>query len=241
MSIFAPDYSLAPEHVYPTQLQEAAAAYAYLIDEEQIPVEKIVVAGDSAGGHLALSLLVHLNEKRLSSAEDKAAGKPGGLVLMSPWLSFNHEPPSYTTNAHKDVLSGPFLRRVARCFLGHIVAAHGVPDGFDMNSPYLEFLTPKPEIVWQDVLPSWVWVSAGRNEIFLDNVKSWVDIVDQKLADGKVVLEVGPGRTHVWQWLETGELCFQEFGYPMKTITRVARPIPRATYSQDVFHDMLPV
>ena len=80
VSMFALDYSLAPEHLFPTQLDEAITAYQYLTGEAKIPAKKIIVVGDSAGGHLALSLLVHLDNMRLSNAENRALEKPGGLV-----------------------------------------------------------------------------------------------------------------------------------------------------------------
>ena len=51
VSIFALDYHLAPEFRYPTQLTEAIAAYEYLLQEMAIPAERVVVAGDSAGGY----------------------------------------------------------------------------------------------------------------------------------------------------------------------------------------------
>lgn len=197
VSIFTLDYSLAPEHVFPTQLTEAAAAYAYLVSEEQIPPKKMILMGDSAGGHLALSLLVSLHE-------DKAFEKPCGLVLMSPWLSLHHEPTSFTSNAHTDVLSAPFLRRNARRFLGHDQKTSR--DAFEdvyRNSPYLEFLTPEPRIDWDVVLPSWVWVSAGEKEMFFDSVQSWAGMLKGRLGEQRVVFEVGFGKVHVWQWLET--------------------------------------
>ena len=203
VSIFALDYSLAPEHLFPTQLDEATAAYQYLTSEAQIPAKNIIVAGDSAGGHLALSLLVHLDNMRLSNAEKIALEKPGGLVLMSPWLSLQHEPTSFTTNKYTDLLSGPFLRLTARRFLGPDPTRGGRLKVTSMNSPYLEFLTPEPAIEWERVLPPWIWVSGGGNEILLDNIKIWVRILDRELGDGKVTLEVGHGRVHVWQWLET--------------------------------------
>ena len=203
VSIFALDYSLAPEHLFPTQLDEATAAYQYLTSEAQIPAENIVVVGDSAGGHLALSLLVHLDNMRLSSAENVALEKPGGLVLMSPWLSLQHEPTSFTTNKYTDLLSGPFLRLTARRFLGPDPTKGGRLKVTSMNSPYLEFLTPKPAIEWERVLPPWVWVSGGGNEILLDNIKTWLRILERELGDGRVTLEVGQGKVHVWQWLET--------------------------------------
>ena len=197
VSIFTLDYSLAPEHIFPTQLTEAAAAYAYLVSEEQIPPEKIILTGDSAGGHLALSLLVSLHE-------DKAFEKPGGLVLMSPWLSLHHEPASFTRNAHTDVVSAPFLRRNSCRFLGHDQKTSR--DAFEdlyRNSPYLEFLTPEPRIDWDVVLPFWVWVSAGEKEMFFDSVQSWAEMLKARLGDQRVVLEVGFGKVHAWQWLET--------------------------------------
>ena len=187
MSIFALDYSLAPEHVFPKQLEEAVAAYKYLIDEQHISPEKLIVMGDSAGGHLALSLLVSLKN---------SLKKPGGLVLMSPWLSLQHESSSFITNAHTDVLSGPFLRTTARRFLGPSPASN-------MNSPYLEFLTPNPTIDWEAILPSWIWVSAGENEVLIDNVKLWVGILKERLGEERVSLEVGARKVHVWQWFET--------------------------------------
>ena len=201
VSIFALDYSLAPEHVFPTQLEETAAAYEYLINEEQIPPEKILVAGDSAGGHLALSFLVTLANENSSSGN--ALPKPGGLALMSPWLSLHNELPSFKANAQNDVLSAPFLRRVARQFLGHHVAAQDRPMRSRLNSPYLEFLTPEPAIQWDNVLPSWLWISAGTNEIFFDSVKTWVGILEDRLRQGRVTFAVGLEKVHVWQWLET--------------------------------------
>ena len=203
VSIFALDYSLAPEHLFPTQLDEATAAYQYLTSEAQIPAKNIVVVGDSAGGHLAVSLLVHLDNMRLSNADNIALQKPGGLVLMSPWLSLQHEPTSFTTNRHMDLLSGPFLRLTARRFLGPDPTKRGRLKVTSMNSPYLEFLTPEPAIDWERVLPSWIWVSAGGNEILLDNIKTWVRILKAELRDGEVTLEVGHRKVHVWQWLET--------------------------------------
>ena len=203
VSIFALDYSLAPEHLFPTQLDEATAAYQYLTSEAQIPAKRIIVMGDSAGGHLALSLLVHLDNMRLTNTENSALEKPGGLVLMSPWLSLQHEPTSFTTNRYTDLLSGPFLRLTARRFLGPDPTRGGRLNVTSLNSPYLEFLTPEPAIDWVRVLPPWVWVSAGGNEILLDDIKTWVRTVQRELGDGNVLFEVGHGKVHVWQWLET--------------------------------------
>lgn len=204
ISIFALDYSLAPEHTFPTQLAEAAAAYKYILDEKRVSPGKIVVAGDSAGGHLALSLLVHL-DKPFPSIPDAygCLPKPLGLVLISPCLSLYHEPPSYVSNKHIDILSGLFLRRIATHFLNgstEISANKEVPN---RDSPYVEFLTPNPEVNWESVLPPWVCALAGADEIFFDGIRGWVETVREKLGHGRVVLNVGVEKEHAWQFLET--------------------------------------
>ena len=68
-----PHYPLAPEHPFPAQLEAARSAYRWLL--ESTPPEQIIVAGDSAGGHLALMLLLTLND----------LPKPAAAVAISPW------------------------------------------------------------------------------------------------------------------------------------------------------------
>ncbi|WP_162932655.1 alpha/beta hydrolase [Solimonas sp. K1W22B-7] len=75
-TVYVPEYRLAPEHAYPAQLQDALAAYRALLDHG-VAAECIAVAGDSAGGHLALSLLLALREIGLP--------QPAAAVLLSPW------------------------------------------------------------------------------------------------------------------------------------------------------------
>ncbi|KAL9127694.1 MAG: hypothetical protein Q9217_003493, partial [Psora testacea] len=185
VSVFALDYHLAPEHRFPTQLHEATAAYKYLLGEMGIQPEKILVAGDSAGAHLALSFLVNLQKPlemgqpppspilssspSSSKSNQKWLPKPGALVLLSPWLSIHHQAPSFSRNANNDILSAPFLARTARYFLGH--AASITPDlSNDIKvSPHLEFLHPTPATDWDQVLPGWIYISAGDQEILFDD------------------------------------------------------------------------
>ena len=238
VSIFALDYSLAPEHVFPTQLREVAAAYAYLVHEEHISAEKIIVAGDSAGGHLALSFLVDLDRKRSGEFDGKIDKKPGGLLLMSPWLSLHHEPPSFTRNAKTDVLSGPFLRKIAYRFLGHDSKSNGSSSGYSMTSPLTEFISPEPRTEWQNVLPPWVWASAGKDEIFFDDIDLWANIAKTSLGAANVEFEVGFGKVHDWQWLETimDEPLKKRFlenelgdGKEFESITKIGNAIVRRT------------
>jgi len=188
VSIFALDYHLAPEHCYPTQLREATAAYSYLIKDQGIPPEKIVVAGDSAGAHLALSFLIDLQTSK------EKASKPAGLVLVSPWLSLHHTP---STNADRDCLSASFLDATARRFLGPSFREE------EKFSPTLEFLTPRPAIDWDAVLPSWIWASAGTNEVLFDDIVKWVQGLEDGLGRERVERAFAEGEVHAWQWLET--------------------------------------
>jgi acetyl esterase/lipase len=75
--VLVPDYRLAPEHPFPAGLEDALRAYRWLLGRG-IPPEELVLAGDSSGGGLVLSMLLTLKK------ED--AAMPGAAVLFCPWL-----------------------------------------------------------------------------------------------------------------------------------------------------------
>jgi len=207
VSIFALEYDLAPEFKFPAQLKQAKAAYGWLLDDGSVDRSNVLVMGDSAGAHLALSLLVDLWKPYDSLKDDTANPKRGkndlrpglGLVLLSPWLSLHHQPDSFTRNAMTDVLAGPDLHKAAVQFLG---PSHCKP--WPNRSPHLEFLNPDHPIDWNTVLPEWVWVSAGKNEVLYDDIVRW--IVDRGTdCDGESRLdgEVDKDEAHVYAWLKT--------------------------------------
>ncbi|KAK5095550.1 hypothetical protein LTR70_003473 [Exophiala xenobiotica] len=213
VSIFALEYDLAPEHTFPTQLRQARAAYDWLLDELGGNRRQLLVMGDSAGAHLALSLLVDLQEPH-NAVEGDPAGtaidtteksdlKPGlGLVLLSPWLSLHHQPESFTRNAMTDILAPPALHRSALQFLG---PRHRTP--WPPRSPHLEFLAPDPAIDWNTVLPDWVWVSAGKHEILYDDIIRWIvdrgtDCHGASRIDG----QVDKDEPHVYAWFKTTDV-----------------------------------
>ncbi len=78
--VLTPDYRLAPEHVFPAAVKDALKAYGWLL-EQGFADSRIVVAGDSAGGGLALSLLLALREA--------GAQMPRAAVLLSPWTDLS--------------------------------------------------------------------------------------------------------------------------------------------------------
>ncbi len=105
------DYRLAPEHPRPAQLEDALTAYRWLLAQGTRP-EQIAVAGDSAGGHLALALCAALPAHQLPL--------PGACVLFSPWLDLSSSRPSFTTNARYDYGTREMLLAQARTFAGEL-------------------------------------------------------------------------------------------------------------------------
>ena len=96
-AVLSVDYRVAPEDPYPAALEDAYAAYQWLL-EMGCEGNQIIVAGDSAGGGLALALCLYL--------KDKGEPLPKKLVLMSPWTDLAATGDSYETNFEKDPLFG---------------------------------------------------------------------------------------------------------------------------------------
>ncbi len=97
MPVLTIDYRVAPEDPYPAALEDAVRAYNWLLDRGY-PGNRIIVAGDSAGGGLALALCLYLR--------DYGIELPGGIIAMSPWTDMTASGESYETNFQKDPLFG---------------------------------------------------------------------------------------------------------------------------------------
>ncbi len=92
--VLLPDYRLAPEHPAPAALDDCELAYRWLLQD--VPAERIVLAGDSAGGNLALALLQRCRPAGLPM--------PAGAVLLSPMTDFSGEGWSMHFNEKRDVM-----------------------------------------------------------------------------------------------------------------------------------------
>jgi len=95
--VVVPEYRLAPAHAYPAALDDAHAVLNALLSEAE--PASIVVSGDSAGGGLALSLILALR--------DAGAKLPAGCILMSPWLDLTADRRARPALVRRDVLLNP--------------------------------------------------------------------------------------------------------------------------------------
>ncbi|GAA5976479.1 hypothetical protein JCM11641_001316 [Rhodosporidiobolus odoratus] len=107
---FAPSQRLAPQYPFPCALHDALASYLFLIQpptsvpgdlrktplHEPVPPESIIISGDSAGGGLALSLLILLRDLGLPM--------PAGATLISPWVDLAHSFPSVGEDGKGDYI-----------------------------------------------------------------------------------------------------------------------------------------
>ncbi len=87
------DYRLAPEHPFPAAVDDAAAAWRWLL-QQGFAANRLAIAGDSAGGGLAIATLVNLRDKQL--------GLPACAVALSPWVDLEGLGNSITTRAEQD-------------------------------------------------------------------------------------------------------------------------------------------
>lgn len=170
--VFVPDYRLAPEAPYPAALNDALKAYRYVLDAGVHPT-KIAIAGDSAGGGLALALLLALKRDGLPL--------PAAATLISPWTDLTCSGESMSFNARKDPLFLPsMLMWNSRYYAG---------DNDKSNifiSPLFGDLTGLPPILFQ----------VGSTEVLLDDSRR----AHQKISDqgGSSKLDIWPKVMHVW-------------------------------------------
>jgi acetyl esterase/lipase len=167
------NYRLAPEFRFPAALEDAAAAYRWLIANDA-KASDIVIAGDSAGGGLSLSTLVALR--------DAADSMPAAAVCLSPWVDMEATGDSMTTKAAIDpVVQREGLLNNAKLYLGN------GDRRASLVSPLYADLTDLPPLL----------IQVGESEVLLDDSKRLAERAKRCGVD--VSLEVWPEMIHVWQ------------------------------------------
>jgi acetyl esterase/lipase len=106
---FALDYRLTPEHPHPAQLDDALGAYRWLLAAGH-DAQSIIVGGDSAGGHLALMLLIAIREAGLP--------QPALCIGLCPWTYVGHRGASLFGNDRYDWVQGHMAMRYAEYLIG---------------------------------------------------------------------------------------------------------------------------
>ena len=175
LQVASPDYRLAPVHLAPVGFSDAKVAHERLLSKGY-EAGHIILAGDSAGGGMALALLADLCQRGLT---------PAGLFAFSPWTDLALTGASLRTNADIDPLLP--ARRVAE-------VATLVLGGLDPRDPrvspvYAGFANPPP-----------VLLQVGRGEILRDDSRRMAEVL--RHAGGRVQLDEWPGCPHVWQMLD---------------------------------------
>jgi acetyl esterase/lipase len=171
--VISVDYRLAPEHPYPAAVEDALAAYEALLHDGTAPAD-IVVAGESAGGGLAVATLVN--------ARDHGLPLPAAALVMSPYADLTLAGATMETKRDVDLL------------MSRTNLQSRVPDYTAGHDPALGLISP----IFADLsgLPPLI-IQVGTHEVLLDDA---VRLARQAaIADVAVTLEVTPGVPHVFQ------------------------------------------
>lgn len=173
--LFAPDYRLTPEHPHPAQAEDALAAWRYVASAT--PPEKIVIVGDSAGGHMALSLLLSLRAEGLA--------QPALCIGLCPWTDVGERGASLHGNNRYDLVQGWMALR-----FGEWLDPEGLY-GCEALSPITHD--------YKGLAP--VYLQAGGREILFDMIADFA--VTQAAHGADVLLDTWPDMPHVFQAFDT--------------------------------------
>jgi acetyl esterase/lipase len=184
------DYRLAPEHPFPAAVEDATKAYRWLL-KQGVPPEKIVVAGDSAGGGLTVATLLALR--------DAGDPLPAAAVCISPWTDLAITGESMVTKADVD----PMIRPQDAKF--GAARYHGTTDPtHPLVSPLYADLAGLPPLL----------IHVGTSEVLLSDATRLAERA--KAAGVDVTLEEWEEMIHVWHFfafmLPEGQQAIERIG-----------------------------
>lgn len=176
---FVAQYRLAPEHPFPAAVEDAVAAYDWLLNCDEMSefgeraAEHIVVAGDSAGGGLTVAMLVRARELGMPM--------PAAAVCMSPWADLTCSGVGYSTRAKSDpITDGSNILDMANIYL------NGAENSAPLASPVFADLTGLPPL----------FIQAGADEVLVGD--SFLLEARAHECGVPATLEVWAGMVHVW-------------------------------------------
>ena len=175
LPIFSVDYRLAPRHRFPAAADDVHAGWEWLLSSTGLPPDRVIVAGDSAGGHLAVDLMLHDGPLALRSA---------ALVLFSPLVDVTLSLARARERLHRD----PAIRAVDAARLVQLYCR-----GVDPAHPRLAL-----DVTGGPVLPPTLIQAGGAEFLSADAHRLAADI---RTAGGDCELQVWPDQAHVFQAL----------------------------------------
>lgn len=197
-AIFALDYTLVPDDVYPKQIHETLHGYKHAVEVAQ-DASKVCVAGDSAGGTLILSLLLKLGAQRqnqkqkgvqpdvrggLSEPQPPSLGLPGMSVLISPWVTL-------MSNLHRpsevDYLDRRSLWKYAHEYAGELLVQQPpASPGSCMDAELWKAASPERGF----------FITYGEEEVFAPDIESFLK--RQRQSGIEVEALEFEGGIHAW-------------------------------------------
>jgi epsilon-lactone hydrolase len=174
MRVLFPEYRLAPEHPFPAAIEDVVAAWRWLRTDQDLSARSIAVAGDSAGGGLAVALLVSLR--------DAGEALPAAAALMSPTVDLTSSGVSMIERADQDAIFTPVaLRQMASDYLA------GADPTTPLASPLFASMAGLPPLL----------VQTGTAELLLSDSERLATAAAR--AGVEVTLQLGEGLPHVYQ------------------------------------------
>lgn len=222
------EYSLAPEQPYPCQLVQAVAGLRFLLEKEGILAERLVLGGDSAGGHLAASLLAHIGSPSpYAPPIDLNGAQFMAVFLVSPWVTMSvGERDTEDLQARNDYLTNEKIRSFRAMFNPVWGEVWSNPFGAEDAQPLWKRLFPgsKDHAICRKAI-----LAVGTAEVLLESClgfgRSFLGfenvVVEAKddfdlLKEKDFVLAIAPGEVHVQPGLDCAARYYD--GKMMKAI-----------------------
>lgn len=180
--VFAPEYRLTPEHPHPAQADDALTAWKYVT--RNVDPRKVVVIGDSAGGHMALMLLQTLKAKGFS--------QPALCIGLCPWTDIGARGASMSSNNSTDLVQGWMALKFGEWLdpEGRFGRARLSPIEFDFAG-----LAP-------------IYVQAGGREVLRDMIREFV--ARQRENGAQITLDEWADMPHDFQLYDSLKTSSEE-------------------------------